>query len=109
MKTEQLKIHLLSVSTWLRLPFMLLFWGILQLLKLALFVVVVLQFVFLLFTGDDNENLRRAGASLSSYVYQILRFLSFNTEQKPFPFADWPAGEPVDLDAQPSEDPQDRS
>ena len=30
------------------------------------------------------------GASLSTYAYQVFSFLTYNSEQRPFPFADWP-------------------
>jgi hypothetical protein len=35
------------------------------------------------------------GQALATYTYQIIRYLTFNTEERPFPFdSDWPAGPP---------------
>ncbi len=31
------------------------------------------------------------GANLSTFVYQILRYVRFNTGEKTFPFVDWPS------------------
>ena len=42
-------------------------------------------------TGEDNQHLRRFGHSLSTYIYDVLKFLCYSSEEKPFPFADWPA------------------
>lgn len=53
-------------------------------------VLVVVQFVFALVTGSDNNKLRQFGFSLSAYIHQALQFLTYNSEIKPFPFSDWP-------------------
>jgi hypothetical protein len=47
-----------------------------------------------LFTGKPNERLSRFGLSLAIYTYQIVSYLTFNTERQPFPFTDWPTGPP---------------
>jgi Domain of unknown function (DUF4389) len=45
----------------------------------------------LLFTGGRNARVLSLGASLSAYAYQIFRYLTYNSELRPFPFTDWPA------------------
>jgi hypothetical protein len=93
MNNTELKSNLLSSKHWLRLIFMLLFAVVLQLTSLIMWALVILQFLFSLITGQDNHNLRRFGQSLSRYIFDTLRFLTYNSEQKPFPFADWPSDE----------------
>lgn len=93
MMDEQLKANVTSSALWLRLVFMFFFGICLQISRFILWPVVVLQFLFCLITGNDNKNLRSFGSSLSQYIYQICKFLSFNTEEKPFPFTDWPEAE----------------
>ncbi len=90
---EQLKANVTSNALWLRLLFMFFFGICMQLSRFILWPVVVLQFLFSLITGSDNQNLRSFGSSLSQYIYQVCKFLTFNTEEKPFPFADWPEPE----------------
>ena len=90
MDNEQLKSNLTSSKHWIRLLFMLLFAAILQLASFVMWVLVAAQFLFSLITGEDNKHLRRFGHSLSTYIYDVLKFLSYNSEEKPFPFADWP-------------------
>ena len=87
--------HLKERSTWLRLLFM----AVVALLScvcgVVVSVVVLLQFCWKLFTGETNPQLDRLGQSLASYMYQIVRYLTFNTEQRPFPFdEEWPNGPP---------------
>jgi hypothetical protein len=93
MNNEELKSNLLSSKHWLRLLFMILFALLLQVVSFIMCVLVVLQFLFSLITGQDNINLRKFGSSLTTYIYQTLKFLTYNSEEKPFPFADWPAPE----------------
>lgn len=87
---EQLKSNLKSSKHWLRLVFMLIFAAILQLASLVMWVLVIAQFLFSLITGEDNQNLRKFGHSLSVYIFDTLKFLTYTSEEKPFPFADWP-------------------
>lgn len=87
---QELKQRLTAREVWVRGLYMLLFAFIYSMVELVVFAVVVIQFVFKLFTGDTNERLLGFGGSLSRYVYQVLLFLTFNTEDKPFPFDEWP-------------------
>ena len=90
---DDLKANVTSRNHWMRFLYMLLFAVILYFASVVVFAVVVLQFIFALLTGGDNENLRKFGASLSSYIYQCLQFLTYASDDKPFPFTDWPEGE----------------
>ena len=84
--------NLKSRSTWLRFVFMLAFVVIANVAAMVATVVVLLGFLWVLFTGEPNEQLRQVGRSLAGYFGDIVRFLTYNTETKPFPFgADWPA------------------
>ena len=77
-------------NIWLRGMFMILFGILYSLAGTLLFVVAVLQFIFVLLGSAPNTRLLTFGRSLGSYVQQIVNFQSFNTEEKPFPFNDWP-------------------
>lgn len=74
----------------LRIIWMVVFFFVWQLAELVLLAVVVVQLVVRLFSGRVNEDLQRFGDSLSQYLAHIGRFATFNTEYKPWPFADWP-------------------
>lgn len=94
---DQIVDNLKKPSAWLRVLFMLGFAILLYLVIAPVFIVLmVVQALFVLITGDSNENLRLLGAAIGQYVLQILLFISYNSETKPFPFSDFPASEPED-------------
>ena len=77
-----------SRATWLRLLFMVVFCMIGSVVTAVLALVVVLGFFWVLFTGEKNGQLQQAGQVIAAYLYEIVRYLTFNTEDKPFPFGD---------------------
>ncbi len=88
----QMEENLKSKSTWLRLVFMIIFYALASVATVVLSVVVVLGFVWVLFTGETNSNLKSLGHGIASYLYQIVTYLTYNSDEKPFPFeAEWPS------------------
>ena len=84
--------NLKSRATWLRLLFMCVFGLLASLASMVACVVVVLGFLMVLFTGEVNRELRELGQGIASYLFQIVRYLTFNTDEKPFPFGTaWPS------------------
>ena len=81
-------------NTWVRLAYMFVFTLLLMAARLVITLVVIVQFLLVLLTGSDNENLRNLGQGLGKWVYQTIMFLTFNTESKPFPFDEWPEVDP---------------
>jgi len=97
MSNEELKQNLTSTNQWLRLIYMVLFAVLLEIAGFVMLAVVIAQFLFAIFTGSANDNLRRLGDQIASYIYQTLQFLIYNSEEKPFPFSEWPESEEEDL------------
>lgn len=86
--------NLKSRDTWYRFVFMLVYAVILSITSMVATAIIVLGFLIVLFTGERNDQLRRAGASVANYMRDVLRFLSYNTDEKPFPFgAEFPGGD----------------
>jgi hypothetical protein len=79
---------------WLRFAYMVLFSILATAARMVLLVVIALQFIWVAVSGRDNSNLRGLGDSLASWLYSAVRFLTFNSNIKPFPFDDWPAAKP---------------
>lgn len=92
----ELKSNLRKRQTWLRGLYMLLFIVIYHVAEFVVGAVVLLQFIFTLVSGNTNARLLQFGQSLSRYAYQILRFLTFNSEDLPFPFNEWPSADTGD-------------
>ena len=87
---SKLSDNLSRGATWKRGLFMLLFLLIYGVTEVLVSAVVVLQFFFVLFSGEQNVRLREFGSSLSAYVYQTMSYWTYNSEEKPFPFGEWP-------------------
>ena len=87
----QIKENMADTNTWGRGLFMLLFAFIHWAAKIVLVVTIVIQFGFVLFSGGKNIRLLQLSRELSSFLYQIFMFLTFNSETKPYPFHPWPS------------------
>ena len=92
---EELKQNIKERKTWLRGLYMLLFLVFYSVAKVIIFAVIAIEFLLTLFTGKTNERLVKLGQNLSTYLYQILTFLTFNTNEHPYPFGTWPEGAPA--------------
>jgi hypothetical protein len=79
-------------NIWIRGLFMLLMGFAFQVCGTVLCIVTVIQFVLALLSDTPNARLVSFGRSLGRYLQQIADFLTFATEEMPFPFSDWPSG-----------------
>ncbi len=91
-KPSEFERNVSARATWLRLVFMIVLGICFELARLVGAVVVIVQFLHVLFAGRPNERLKDTGLSLGQYMAQVMEYLTFNTEVRPFPFdTDWPA------------------
>lgn len=99
---EEMKSNLKSKSIWVRGLFMLLFAALYGVAELVLLVVAVFQFGHALFTGRPNDNVTGFGHSVGRYIFDITLFVTFNTDDRPFPFSPWPPTAPAHRDEAPT-------
>ena len=90
-----LKQRLTASATWLRGLHIIIYAVIFGISEVLLTAVVVFQFLATLFTGETNARLRLFGLSLAAFMYQIAAFVTFNSDEKPFPFGPWPESMPL--------------
>lgn len=83
-------------NIWIRLVYMILFFVTHRLASWILMVIAVIQFCLTLFSGNKNGRLNEFSGSLNRYIYQAGIFLSFESEEKPYPFDEWPSKSVVD-------------
>ena len=81
---------LLNADTWLKVIFIILFWISLTVVGWVLGAVVIVQLIIVLFTGERNMQLVEFGENLGQYLKQIVDYICFVDDEKPFPFADFP-------------------
>jgi hypothetical protein len=80
-------------NIWIRGLFMVLMAFAYHLSGTLLFIVAILQFAMTLLNNAPNARLLSFGRSLGRYIQQIVYFLTFSSEDIPFPFNDWPSGD----------------
>ena len=73
-----------------RIIWMLLYALVWQVAAPLLLVVAVLQLLWRLFKGAPHTGLMQLGDGLGGFLAQIARFACFQTDDKPWPVADWP-------------------
>lgn len=87
--SDELKSNLSRRDTWLRLFYILVLGLIYSVAEIVVIAVVVVQWGFVLFTGRRNARLAPFAAQLSRFCYDLLRYLTYTSDYKPFPFAPW--------------------
>lgn len=105
--SDELKTNISDVNIWKRALYMVLFAILYGLAEIVIWAVVIFQFLLVLFTGSKNERLLDFGQKLTTYIYQIVLFQTFNTEAHPFPFGDWPDGPPEQKQDAPENEDED--
>jgi len=79
-------------ETGIRMLLTLLFMLILRAVEIVLGVIVIFQLIFTLITKrPSGERVARFANRIIAYVVQMLRYLTYQEEQRPFPFSDFPA------------------
>ncbi len=82
-----------NTDTWLRGLFILIFGVIFYFLYGLIWLLVIFQFVTKVITGELNRNLEQFSTKMTSYAMQILNYITFQSEERPFPFSPFPDGD----------------
>ena len=78
-------------SIWLRGLLMILMAIAFRISGMLLGIAAIVQFVLALLSDGANARLIAFGQSLGRCLGQIASFVSFATEEAPFPFSAWPS------------------
>ena len=89
--------NLKSGVTWKRGLFMLVSSILVSMACFANSILVVLGFCWVLFTGEVNPQIKSAGQSIAAYIYGAWRYLTFNSDDRPFALGgEWPSAQSDD-------------
>lgn len=102
MSDSEIVDNIKQKTTWIRGLYMLLFVVLYSIAEIVMLAVIVLQFLFSLLTRRPNTELTRFGMQLSMYMFAVFRFLTFNSEDRPFPFDSWPDADSTAEQPQPA-------
>lgn len=87
---SEFKANVTSDAFWLKTLYIVGFFLVYRVIDLLLLLMAVVQWCFTLFGGKPHAELAEFGASLGVYVQQIIHYLTGSSDEKPFPFQDWP-------------------
>ena len=77
-------------NSWLRILLMFGYLVVLYVIALLAVVIMIAQTLFVFASGSPNSNLVIFGEALAEYIKQIIDFLFYKSNTKPFPFAPFP-------------------
>ena len=83
---EEVKEEVLKIGKWTRFIFMFFYAFVLNFVISVSIGLAFIQFLFFLFTSKVNEALSDFNKHLFLFVSDFLKFLLFETDDKPFPF-----------------------
>ena len=87
---DNIKENVKNVDVWIRGLFIIVFGVILYFVFIIICLLVIFQFLTKVFTGDLNLQLSNFSKGLTRFVFQILNYITFQSEERPFPFSPWP-------------------
>ncbi len=73
-----------------RLIYTVLFLLIGRITSIVIFAASIFQFIYSLIFSKPNDKVLEFTSSLSEFVKQIVSYVSFNSENKPWPIDNWP-------------------
>lgn len=92
-KWNRIKTRIQDKNIWKRALYMILFAILAMFGQSLLGFLILVMFLFRLFSGGIPVGLLKGCASLARYLYQVYLYLCFTTDKKPFPFSAWPKPE----------------
>lgn len=99
-------------STWRRILLMLFFGFVFWFSHFIIFAFAIIQAGHRLITGHSNQPLQALAEPFGLYIKELVDFLLYNSEKRPFPLADFPSvseRESADHSAAPSEPAQTKA
>ncbi len=91
---ENTRANLTKSSTWTRLIFIVLFSITFNVAEVVIAVITVVQFFTVLLSGGEpNKRLQDFGRTLGAYLRELVAFLAYESDDKPFPVGPWPETE----------------
>ena len=88
---DELQVTTTRKQVAIRLLYTLLYVAIFEVVKTIILLITLFEYFFLLITLRHNEPARTFANRVAAYGYRVMRYLTLNDNQRPFPFADFPA------------------
>lgn len=59
-------------------------------ISMVLFVITITQFIYSWLSGEPNDKILHFTKGMSEYTKQLVEYVGFNSNEKPWPVGDWP-------------------
>ena len=86
---QETKDNLKNRTSWIRILYMAIFAVFWSIAFIVVRIIIIFQIILFLLQRETNERARLFSAKLNRYVYDILQYLTFNSDNHVFPFVDW--------------------
>ena len=73
-----------------RALYTILFLIIIRLISMVLFVIAITQYIYSWLTGEPNDKILYFTEGLAEYSKELVSYVGFNTDEKPWPVGEWP-------------------
>ena len=87
---EEVKTDEQPKAGWERVLYTILYLIIGRFISAVLFIIAISQFIYSWVIGEPNEKLLHFTSGLSEYIKQLVSYVGFNSEEKPWPVGEWP-------------------
>lgn len=74
----------------LRIVYTVLFYCIFYLAEMAIAVIAIIQTIFVALSGAPQPDIRNFSAQLAIYLQQVVAYMTWASDKKPYPFVEWP-------------------
>lgn len=89
--TETMRSRTRQSEIWLRLFLTLVYFGLFfYLIKFVMGACLLFQAAMQICTGHTNPRLLLFTSDLNRFAFHALQYLTYTSDQRPFPFSDWP-------------------
>ena len=104
---DDTRANLTKGSTWTRLLYIILYSITFKVAGFVVAIITLIQFVTALLNGGTpNKRLQDLGRVLAAYLRDVTAYLTYESDEKPFPIGDWPDTEPAQPAAEPKPKPK---
>ena len=90
---EEVEINEQPKVGWERVLYTILYLIIGRFISMVLFVIAVCQFIYSWVIRQPNDQLLYFTSGLAEYSKQLVSYVGFNSEEKPWPVGAWPSDE----------------
>jgi hypothetical protein len=90
---KEVEINEQSKAGWKRVLYAILYLTINRFISMFLFLITICQFIYSWLIGEPNDKLLHFTSGLAEYSKQLVSYIGFNSDERPWPVGDWPSVE----------------